>query len=341
MRLFAQHNALRTCLSQIVHTYTRIELRHIRSLAFKSAPREMPLTTLDPRRLTPSDFRSPAGNFTFRIKCATENITSQVRFKREQINTIPFPSEAQGFFYYYPGPAHAPIAGGLRFRVVPSKDPAEFDHGYDLAHPRTCLPWSIPVPALLAHKAYTAVASLILQCNDLVPIASSVLAGIKETNIPMVNLNASIIHSLGQPLHADLSEKRICYRIAKGTTLSSKSHLLLFGDPRQKAHGGLLYMPYTGESLSSLVPTRVYTVQKGAETCIAGSILYTLERAPVSDGPPRCHLRVLDIIKPVLMNDSGYDRHIPPPAKGELIRGPGGRVRKIRVPELCGLPKTS
>jgi hypothetical protein len=37
--------------------------------------------------------------------------------------------KALGFLYYDPGPVFAPIAGEVRFRIVPSGLPGDFEHG--------------------------------------------------------------------------------------------------------------------------------------------------------------------------------------------------------------------
>jgi hypothetical protein len=68
-----------------------------------------------------------------------------------------------------------------------------------------------------------------------------------------------------------------------------------------------------------------------------GKILYTFERAP-GEGPPRCHVRVLDIIEPVTLVDASYDGHMPPPVKGELLRTANGDVKSIRKADICSLP---
>ncbi|TRM65200.1 hypothetical protein BD626DRAFT_215015 [Schizophyllum amplum] len=46
----------------------------------------------------------------------------------------PFPPETRGFFYFYHN-MHNPAVSGVRFRVVPSGDPADFAAGYDLRRP--------------------------------------------------------------------------------------------------------------------------------------------------------------------------------------------------------------
>jgi hypothetical protein len=56
------------------------------------------------------------------------------------------------------------------------------------------------------------------------------------------------------------------------------------------------------------------------------------------DDKPCCHVRVLDIVKPIVAKDPSYDGHLPPPVKGELLRGAGGRLIKIRKPDLVNLP---
>jgi hypothetical protein len=70
---------------------------------------------------------------------------------------------------------------------------------------------------------------------------------------------------------------------------------------------------------------------------LIGAILYTLERA-LNDNPARCHMRVLDIIKPIALVDPDYDGYVPPPVKGKLIQTGGGSLRTISMPEVCALP---
>jgi hypothetical protein len=72
---------------------------------------------------------------------------------------------------------------------------------------------------------------------------------------------------------------------------------------------------------------------------LTGSILYILERGVDNDDNKACcYVRVLDIVKPIIAKDSHYDGHLPPPVKGELLRGAGGRLIKIRKPDLVNLP---
>jgi hypothetical protein len=74
-----------------------------------------------------------------------------------------------------------------------------------------------------------------------------------------------------------------------------------------------------------------------AHLLFTGAILYTLEQAP-GDNPPRCHVRVVDIIKPIALVDPNYDGHIPPPVKGKLMQTARGGLRTILVAEVCALP---
>jgi hypothetical protein len=217
--------------------------RSIASTPARLGPWLLPLTTLLPQHLQPSDFRSLSGKgivYANTLACLSR---SQLRFSQQNNKATPFPEDAKGFWYLHPGPSHAPIAGELRFRIVESGNPEDFISGHDLVDVYGSLPWSIPLPSLLRHKVYAALASLLLLSG---PNAhySSIVRQINNNKMPIINTDATIIHSLGQPLYLDLSKTAAGYRIASGNKLNpSPSHFGLFTDWRKKTRG---FTPYTG-----------------------------------------------------------------------------------------------
>jgi hypothetical protein len=72
----------------------------------------------------------------------------------------PFPAGTAGFFYVHvPAPEH-PIGAQLRFRLVPSPDPAHFAAGTDLRTPAGRV-WQRAVPALVAHPRGAGLAQIL------------------------------------------------------------------------------------------------------------------------------------------------------------------------------------
>jgi hypothetical protein len=72
----------------------------------------------------------------------------------------------------------------------------------------------------------------------------------------------------------------------------------------------------------------------------AGSIVYTFERAS-GGGPPRCNIRVLEIVKSIRPIFADYDGHVPLPVEGELLRSAGGHLWSMLATELYHLPDWS
>jgi hypothetical protein len=207
-------------------------------------PRVPPLTTLHPQHLQPSDFRSLSGQSIAYAYTPTFSTRFQVKYHAKNHESTPFPEAAKGFWYFHPGPSHAPIAGGLRFRIVNSGNPADFDVGHDLLDFHGRLPWSIPLPSLFCRQAYVALASLLMSTPT--PVYLSIIEQIENDQMPKTNSDGVVIHSLGQRLYADLSSTSLVYRIASGDKLDpSTSSIALFTDWRRKERA---YNPYNGRS---------------------------------------------------------------------------------------------
>jgi hypothetical protein len=202
-------------------------------------------TTLDPRRLTSTNFRSIAGNISCRLRNKTtpEYKSSLIHYKRIGRIYVPFPEGTDGFFYYHSGPAYAPVAGELRFRVVPSANPDNFNTGHDLVQFHGGLPWSAPLPVLLQRPSYSALLPILKL--DL-PTLASIIELIDTKGMPLVDSDVKLIHSLGQPFYADLSKTRITYRVVQGSTIGKSRMFQLLADRRKAASGAVIGAPYTG-----------------------------------------------------------------------------------------------
>jgi hypothetical protein len=294
-------------------------------------PRLPSLTTLNPRQLSSSDFRCLSGKTQHQTMYETMfgPKFASVFFKQPG-HKHPFPNGTGGFFYFHPGPTYAPIAGELRFRVVESTKSDDFNAGNDLLNICGGLPWSIPFPVLLQRKVYDAFASLLV--HDYPSAFAPVMQHIEQKKLPHMTSNVNLVHSLGQPLYADVSSPAMSYRIANGSMVGARRGFHLFLDQRKTLNGAQVGTPYTG----SCAPRLIYRFQ-WTDSLFTGAILYTLERAP-DDNPLRCHVRVLDIIKPIALVDPNYDGYVPPPVKGKLIQKGGSGLRTILIPEVCALP---
>jgi hypothetical protein len=252
MFVFCSKNWLPASLKRCTLISASTPLAHVRDISSSSVRMSKgtwsvptPLTTLNPAHLEASDFRLLAHKLNFTMRSTPMNASTKpiVTYKVSQGVQLPFPPDANGFFYFHPGPPHAPIAGTLRFRVVPSGSPTDFENGYDLLSANNRLPWSIHLPSLANHHRYASLISLLV--HDPPPVAPPLLDLLKRNQIPALQSSAIIVHSMGQPLYHDLDKPHVVYKIAEGYALSKKftPHLPRDGRARGSGDG---YSPYDG-----------------------------------------------------------------------------------------------
>jgi hypothetical protein len=194
-------------------------------------------STLDPSRLTPHDFVDLSGR-----KQRSFGQT-QILYKGSPRTRVPFPAGTQGFFYYIPGPAHAPIAGELRFRVTTGPDVGSFERGRDLlsADEDGRRPWTIPAAAIFQSTSkYTRICETIMNVDRTVDAA---LAAAARAGARRVIPSSVVIHSLGQPFTHDLSHGFFDVRVAAGHDVHDRLRLGVPFDGRASQERTL---PYTG-----------------------------------------------------------------------------------------------
>jgi hypothetical protein len=125
-------------------------LRYLQSHAalttksFRTASNHFRIRTLLPSRLSPSDLLHPSGHLSLKLDTHVSHLDQgntgtgtgtgilPYRWSADAKRYAPWPKDAKGFLYHRRGPAHAPIAGELRFRVVNSGRPEDFERGSDL-----------------------------------------------------------------------------------------------------------------------------------------------------------------------------------------------------------------
>jgi hypothetical protein len=202
------------------------------------------ISTLDPTRLTSADFLDLSGKTKRVIKPGRD----EVHFVSGGLGRprVPFPDETQGFLYYVPGPAHAPIAGEVRFRITGSSDPGSFADGRDLFMPDMPEPWTIPLPNMLAAEKYQHLREVLISQGG--SASAELLACAQQHKGTLVTHKSRVIHSLGQPFIQDLSVSATSVRFASGNRIHDIMTLHLPSDSR----GGRRVWPYTGESSLSM-----------------------------------------------------------------------------------------
>jgi hypothetical protein len=191
-------------------------------------PIKRDLSTLNPARVTSVDYVDLSGRV--RLYGAT--------FVASNKGYIQFPSRTHGFFYYVPGPAHAPIAGEVRFRCTPEAAPTSFPNGHDLLLPDSPVPWRIPLVSIIQSKLiYKHVLKGL--CDDGF-ISEDLIVRVREdmAGKGFVNRATPILHSLSQPFFHDVSKSSIELRVAVGPRLSERTDMIIRSEYYKMYTGG-------------------------------------------------------------------------------------------------------
>jgi hypothetical protein len=215
------------------------------------------ISTLDPVRLTSADFIDLSGRKTYTIRAGQKSGRFMYAYSRRA--EAVFPGKTQGFLYYSPGPAHAPIAGEVRFRITDSPDPVRFANGRDLLMPDMPVPWSISLMNLLSAKdVHRPLCNIILERDRSVSL--ELATSIREHKDGLVKRKLRVLHSLGQPFILGVSATEVNIRVASGNRLRNDLRLNLPHDTRGELGKSLRERQYTGASSQS-VPQKGATYQ--------------------------------------------------------------------------------
>jgi hypothetical protein len=163
---------------------------------------------------------------------------------REKRDSFP---PVSGFLYYKPGPDHAPIAGEVRFRIVASTKPRDFDDGHDLMLPGKPVPWAIPLARLAPspRNGYKPLLELLVSEDGpgaLPPSTIEVLCNKDKRPSAFVSQRSVVLHSLQQCFYWDTQMDAIHLYVAHNNRLIRESLPCLIGGGPQD--GSL--RPYTG-----------------------------------------------------------------------------------------------
>jgi hypothetical protein len=268
--------------------------------------------TLNPERLTSADFVNMSGMKSYWIKPGQDT----VHFTSRSGSRLAFPDGTQGFLYFIPGPAHAPVAGEVRFRTTTGPDPTGFADGRDLLLPDMPVPWSISLVNLLhSEKKYGHLCNVIFEQDG--SAALELAHAIREHKDGVTRGDTRVTHSLGQPFIHDLHTRNMSLRIASGSRIFDRMYLTLPSDGRRKDEK--LRWPYRGTLGGQSPNAPPLTI-----TCI-GRIKCCLE-AITRNGVQGIAVRVLEIVEPVELEQEDYDGWLPPPVAGELLKSAGGEV---------------
>ena len=138
---------------------------------------QMPkIRTLSPHKLVPDDYV----DFSFKVQpllgvilpsCQSTDWDAIISSSPHKSDPAPLMGRRgsnkplpgiHGFLYYYVPPNGSPLAGELRFRVTPTRDPSSFATGSDLLTD-LAIPWRYPLYKMVHRPSYQALIALLLQ----------------------------------------------------------------------------------------------------------------------------------------------------------------------------------
>ncbi|TFY62776.1 hypothetical protein EVG20_g6580 [Dentipellis fragilis] len=285
-------------------------------------------STLDPTRLSPTDYCDLSGKLNARPLCEVKidgGFLLNLHYGMEQNAALRFPPDTRGFFYYHPtstprvsdDPNGRPedglrvLVGELRFRLTRTNDPACFAEGQDLRH-TDGLPWSVPFERIATSPAAHDLRAILLRDGL---ISEEQLEGERE-HVRMRRSGLSsrrVMSSLGEPFSANLCRRR--WYIAVDSVAGPAG-------PERKG-----------------VPLQNAFLQPDRRPYFSGRMVCCLERSSLPEHAhlPALVIRVLKITDPLVpLTPLPPERSIDVPVEGALISRKGS-PRLIRVSRSSAL----
>ncbi|TBU54995.1 hypothetical protein BD310DRAFT_951062 [Dichomitus squalens] len=258
--------------------------------------------TLDPTKLTPSDYVDFSEKFIPRV-----NIVTQSSHPEDATNLLPqrlsagviatgfrdrrFPPNTAGFLYYHTPPYSPPLAGEVRFRVTPSPDPASFTQGYDLLMDYG-VRWNIPLLYMTDKKEYTGLHTLLLQDGLVTPqlsdIAASAVEGLNKTaHGRKISFRRTVlVSSFGRGFYIRVGHHNgYCMSIGTDTVVKKRVECVAeFRVPVDGSGGGAQYSPYEGSTICCFEPSTL--PEHAGKRVVVLRILRLLDSDPIRPMPP-------------------------------------------------------
>ncbi|KAG6917289.1 hypothetical protein DXG01_003130 [Tephrocybe rancida] len=246
-------------------------------------------STLNPRRLRVSDCLNLSDTFNKSVYHVSDLAPSLLRWYSGG-GGFPFPPATQGFLYLHHNPSFSPLAAEIRFRLVPSGDPALFETGEDLFGHNGEV-WKISV-LQLPHRKHLASLLHCLQDEGPPEVAQALIAAAR---LPVAKAHRTPLTYLEQPFAMDMSKQTTSLHLAT---------------PEQFHDLVLRLLP------------DIYYRDRTSKTryAIRGRLVFRFERSPLPEHALGNFvvLRVLKVLEPVEFNGVRSDSPLPHP--GELLR---------------------
>ncbi|TFY51235.1 hypothetical protein EVG20_g11096 [Dentipellis fragilis] len=235
-------------------------------------------STLDPTRLTPSDFCNISGKSY--VKPFRE-YHGDIPFPLHYSRMAKFPAGTQGFFYYaLPFRGSGPDEHGeVRFRVTPGDDVMDFAAGQDLLVPNG-LPWRVALGRIALHKTCDDASAMLLRDKL---VTKETLAAIRDGTFKYQRSpNRRLVRGIGQPFSVDLSTRQWLLNIVSGAEVRQLRTMNPFWHSAGVTRGRIMCC---FEHHPQDLPKRI----KGSSARLVIRVLKTVDPImPLMPSPPEC-----------------------------------------------------
>ena len=230
-----------------------------------------------------------------------------------------FPSHSTGCFYFCPAEHGRPqLSASIRFRLASTVQ--DFSTGEDLKLPNGEV-WNRPVFLLPKGPTYRPLYEKIVEeglVSHEMDCEIQSLSSEGDSSRSTFYRTSTFLYTLSDPFVLDLSSRsKNIWGVSKAGTVMGK-WLTPYCDRRVSLPN---MSPYNGTSFlhcshSFLVPTT-----------FPGSIRVRFEKSTLQehDDTRAVVVRVLDVLEPIQVIESEYDRRLPPPQKGDLLYDTRGK----------------
>lgn len=234
------------------------------------------------------------------------------------MKTVPFPAGTCGFLYFHRPSFVPPFAGEVRFRLVPSGDPRDFDSGTDLLDHTGCLPYKLDALRIMSVTSKRPMMDVLLQDGF---ISADDVAHVHRLFPPSTSSRArpTLLYAYQQPFFFKFGD------ITRHFTLLAYQNEKLFMKvvrfryrPRVTGDENLI-PPYLGAHCNGYNKRKFHRSDFARFT---GSAICCFEHVKEDDA---ICLKILQIVDPIRYVDTADTHTYPEPKAGEYLQMKKGR----------------
>ncbi|TFK87659.1 hypothetical protein K466DRAFT_599314 [Polyporus arcularius HHB13444] len=206
------------------------------------------IRTLQPARLTSEDLLTIdlAASTSVRVTVFNPHADSandRTPSCRLRFSQFPVQHGQRGWLYYHQPPSGPPLAGEVRFRIIPPEVPDIFALGVD-AVTESGIPWCLPLPAIAASKSYAALKHI------LTVVDGTVSRDLMQQVSYLSRIPKRCIYAFDQPFELSMQAGTHRVRLVgkKGLSMAELRNIAVAdieAVPADKPGGGTRYVKHT------------------------------------------------------------------------------------------------